>query len=407
MKNKKTHYIWLLILVLLPIVSLVYNKIKLGLDLRGGTYVVLQAQGKIEQDTMAKVKDIVERRVDSLGVAEPVIQLSGHDRLIVELAGIKDPQKAIDLIGTTAKLEFKIKNKDGSYGPTLLEGSAIKTANLSQGQFGQPEVAFELNGDGSNKFAEITRENVGKQLAIMLDGKEQSAPVINTEISGGKGVITTNNPEDAKNLTNLLKSGALPVSIKILEIRTVGATLGSDSIAQTQFAGILSLIFIWAFMFFIYKIPGIVSNIVLVIYGLLTLGSLSMIGSTLTLPGIAGFVLTLGMAVDSNVITFERIKDELRKGRSLQDSIEYGFKNGLPAIIDGNLTTLLIAIVLFFFGTGPIKGFAVTLSLGVFVTIFTAVFVTKVILKFVLSTFKIEKEKLFWKGVKNAELENN
>ena len=400
MKIKKTHYIWFLVLILLPVISLVYNKIKLGLDLRGGTYVVLQAQGKIEQDTMAKVKDIVERRVDSLGVAEPVIQLSGNDRLIVELAGIKDPQKAIDLIGTTAKLEFKIKNQDGSYGPTLLEGSAIKTANLSQGQFGQPEVAFELNGDGSNKFAEITRENVGKQLAIMLDGKEQSAPVINTEISGGKGVITTNNPEDAKNLTNLLKSGALPVSIKILEIRTVGATLGSDSIAQTQFAGILSLIFIWAFMFFIYKIPGIVSNIVLVIYGLLTLGSLSMIGSTLTLPGIAGFVLTLGMAVDSNVITFERIKDELRKGRSLQDSIEYGFKNGLPAIIDGNLTTLLIAIVLFFFGTGPIKGFAVTLSLGTIITLITAVFVTKVVFLFIINTFKIKKEKLFWKEVK-------
>ena len=400
MKIKKTHYIWLLVLILLPVMSLVYNKIKLGLDLRGGTYVVLQAQGKIEQDTMAKVKDIVERRVDSLGVAEPVIQLSGNDRLIVELAGIKDPQKAIDLIGTTAKLEFKIKNQDGSYGPTLLEGSAIKTANLSQGQFGQPEVAFELNGDGSNKFAEITRENVGKQLAIMLDGKEQSAPVINTEISGGKGVITTNNPEDAKNLTNLLKSGALPVSIKILEIRTVGATLGSDSIAQTQFAGILSLIFIWGFMFFIYKIPGIVSNIVLVIYGLLTLGSLSMIGSTLTLPGIAGFVLTLGMAVDSNVITFERIKDELRKGRSLQDSIEYGFKNGLPAIIDGNLTTLLIAIVLFFFGTGPIKGFAVTLALGTIITLITAVFVTKIVFLIMLNTFKIKKEKLFWKEVK-------
>lgn len=400
MKIKKTHYIWFLVLILLPVISLVYNKIKLGLDLRGGTYVVLQAQGKIEQDTMAKVKDIVERRVDSLGVAEPVIQLSGNDRLIVELAGIKDPQKAIDLIGTTAKLEFKIKNQDGSYGPTLLEGFAIKTANLSQGQFGQPEVAFELNGDGSNKFAEITRENVGKQLAIMLDGKEQSAPVINTEISGGKGVITTNNPEDAKNLTNLLKSGALPVSIKILEIRTVGATLGSDSIAQTQFAGILSLIFIWGFMFFIYKIPGIVSNIVLVIYGLLTLGSLSMIGSTLTLPGIAGFVLTLGMAVDSNVITFERIKDELRKGRSLQDSIEYGFKNGLPAIIDGNLTTLLIAIVLFFFGTGPIKGFAVTLALGTIITLITAVFVTKIVFLIMLNTFKIKKEKLFWKEVK-------
>ena len=191
MKNRKLDYIWLALLIIIPIVILITNKIKLGLDLRGGTYVVLQADGKIEADTMDKVRDIVERRIDSLGVSEPVIQLSGNDRLIVELAGIKDPQKAIELIGTTAKLEFKIKNADGTYGPTLLEGSAIKTANLSQGQFGQPEVAFELNAEGSEKFAQITRENVGKQLAIMLDNKEQSAPVINTEISGGKGVITT------------------------------------------------------------------------------------------------------------------------------------------------------------------------------------------------------------------------
>lgn len=400
MKNRKLDYIWLALLIIIPIVILITNKIKLGLDLRGGTYVVLQADGKIEADTMDKVRDIVERRIDSLGVSEPVIQLSGNDRLIVELAGIKDPQKAIELIGTTAKLEFKIKNADGTYGPTLLEGSAIKTANLSQGQFGQPEVAFELNAEGSEKFARITRENVGKQLAIMLDNKEQSAPVINTEISGGKGVITTGDPEDAKNLTNLLKSGALPVGIKILEIRTVGATLGTESIQQTKLAGILAMIIIWIFMFAVYKIPGLIADVVLVIYGLLTMGSLSMIGATLTLPGIAGFILTLGMAVDANVITFERIRDELRKGYNLSDAIEFGFKNGLPAILDGNITTLLIAGVLFFLGTGPVKGFAVTLTLGTLITLITAVFVTKVIFNLAVEVFKLKKEKLFWKGEK-------
>ena len=397
MKNRRRVYIFLAILLVIPVTVLFLNKIKLGLDLRGGTYLVLQADGKVEFDTMDKVRDIVERRIDSLGVAEPVIQLSGDDRLIVELAGIKDPQKAIDLIGTTAKLEFKIKNNDGTYGPTLLEGSAIKNANLSQGQFGQAEVDFELNAEGVETFAKITRENRGKYLAIMLDNKEQSAPIINQEILGGRGVITTGNIEDARNLTNLLKSGALPVNIKILETRTVGPTLGAESIKQTQLAGVLALIIISIFMGIIYKIPGLIANIVLLIYGLLTMGTLSLISATLTLPGIAGLILTLGMAVDANVITFERIKDELRKGYSLNDSIEYGFKNGLPAILDGNMTTLLIAIVLFFLGTGPVKGFAVTLALGTLITLITAVFVTKIIFNFIVTTFNIKSEKLFWK----------
>ncbi|RRD39719.1 protein translocase subunit SecD [Leptotrichia sp. OH3620_COT-345] len=400
MKNKMIHYILLLVILIIPGIILYNSGIKLGLDLRGGTYVVLQAQGKVEADTMDKVRDIVERRVDSLGVSEPVIQINGNDRLIVELAGIKDPQKAIDLIGTTAKLEFKIKNEDGTYGPTLLEGSAIKNANLSQGQFGQPEVAFELDGEGAEKFAKITRENIDRQLAIMLDGKEQSAPRINSEIPGGRGVITTNDPEDAKALTNLLKSGALPVNIKILETRTVGATLGNESIQQTKMAGIIAMIAISLFMFIIYKIPGLIADAVLAIYGFLVLASFSMIGATLTLPGIAGFILTLGMAVDANVITFERIKEELKKGYSLEDSVENGFKNGLPAILDGNITTLLVASVLFFFGTGPVKGFAVTLTLGVVITIVTALFITKVLFKLIISTFKIKKEQLFWKGVK-------
>lgn len=407
MKNKKTQYLWLLVILVVPAVILYFNKIKLGLDLRGGTSVVLQAQGKIESDTMDKVRDIIERRVDGLGVTEPVIQISGNDRLIVELAGIKDSQKAVELIGTTAKLEFKIKNQDGTYGPTLLGGSAIKTAVLSQGEFGRPAVDFTLDSKGAEIFAKITRENIGKPLAIMLDGKEQSAPVINSEISRGIGQITTNSREDAQKITNLLKSGALPVSIKILEVRTVGATLGVESIKQTQFAGILAMIAISLFMFAIYKIPGLIADVVLVIYGFLVLASLSLVGSTLTLPGIAGFILTLGMAVDANVITFERIKEEMSKGYSIDDSVEKGFENGLPAIIDGNLTTLLIAAVLFSFGTGPVRGFAVTLSLGVMITMLTAIFITKLFMRFVISTFHIKKEKLFWGGINDAKFESD
>ena len=404
MQNKKSHYVWLLLVIFVPALILYFNKVKLGLDLRGGTSVVLQAQGKIEADTMSKVRNIIERRVNSIGVAEPVIQLSGNDKLIVELAGIKDPQKAIELIGTTAKLEFRIKNKDGSYGPVLLEGSALKSAGVSRDQVGMPSVSFELNSQGANTFAKITRENIGKQLAIMLDNKEQSAPTINSEINGGSGIITGRfSIEEANNLANLLKSGALPVEIKIVENRTVGATLGVDSIRQTGIAGLIALGVISVFMIAIYKIPGIVADIALLINGVLVLGLLSGIGAALTLPGIAGFILTLGMAVDSNVITYERIKEELRLGESLHDAVERGYENAFPAIIDGNITTLLVAAVLFFLGTGPIKGFAVTLSLGVVATVITGVFVSKVILKLFIKTFNIKREQLFWKGALNED----
>ena len=403
MQNKKSHYVWLLLVIFVPALILYFNKVKLGLDLRGGTSVVLQAQGKIEPDTMSKVKNIIERRVNSIGVAEPVIQLSGNDKLIVELAGIKDPQKAIELIGTTAKLEFRIKNKDG-YGPVLLEGSALKTAGVSRDQVGMPSVSFELNSQGANTFAKITRENIGKQLAIMLDNKEQSAPTINSEINGGSGIITGRfSMEEANNLANLLKSGALPVEIKIVENRTVGATLGVDSIRQTGIAGLIALGVISVFMIAIYKIPGIVADIALLINGVLVLGLLSGIGAALTLPGIAGFILTLGMAVDSNVITYERIKEELRLGESLHDAVERGYENAFPAIIDGNLTTMLVAAVLFFLGTGPIKGFAVTLALGVVATVITGVFVSKIFLKLFIKTFNIKREQLFWKGALNED----
>ncbi len=400
--KKETRAIIMLMAILLPILSLYYKHLNLGLDLRGGTYVVLQADeksGKLQPDTMDKVRDIVERRVNSLGIAEPNIQRSGDNRLIVELAGVKDSQTAIDLIGTTAKLEFKLMQEDGSLGETLLTGDSIKNATLTQGQLGQPEVSFELNSDGANKFAQITKDNIGKQLAIVLDGKVQSAPRIQSEIPGGKGVITTGSQQESQNLVNLLKSGALPVDIKILETRTIGASLGVESIKQTQIAGIVSIILISIFMIAIYKIPGLIADIALYIFGLLVLGLLDAINATITLPGIAGFILSLGMAVDANVIIFERIKEELRDGKDEKEAIDIGFKKGLPAILDGNITTLIITTILFFYGTGPIRGFAVTLTIGVLASMFTAIFITRTILEYVISIFNIDKDKLFWKGV--------
>lgn len=405
MKIKLSHIITLILVIIIPIGLLITRPMNLGLDLKGGTSVVLEAeeeQGKkIQPDTMDRVREIVQRRVDGLGVSEPVIQKSGDNRLIVELAGIKDPQQAIDLIGTTAKLEFKIKTGPNTYGPTVLDGSAIKTAYVANDQFGKSLIGFELNDSGAEKFAEITRNNKGKQLAIMLDGKEQSAPTIQSEIPGGKGSISGDfTYEKAQNLANLLKAGALPVNIKILETRSVDASLGAESIAATKKAGLIALALISIFMLVIYRLAGFVADIALCIFGLMTAGLLCLIGTTLTLPGIAGFILSLGMAVDANVIIFERIKDELMEGKRFSDCIEEGFKKALTAILDGNITTLLVTLILFFYGTGPVRGFAIILAIGVLVSMFTAVFISKIVLVLFVKTFNLDGRKLF--GIKGV-----
>lgn len=406
MEVKTSRIVVLILAVIIPLILILKNPINLGLDLKGGTSVVLEAKEengkKIQPDTMDKVRGIIERRVDGLGVAEPVIQKVGDNRLIVELAGIKNAQEAIDLIGTTAKLEFKIKTGENTYGPTVLDGSAIKNAYVARDSLNRPVIAFELNEEGAAKFAEITRNNREKALAIMLDGKEQSAPVIQSEIPGGSGSISGNfTYEKAENLANLLKAGALPVNITILETRTVDASLGAESIASTKMAAVIALAFISVFMVVIYRLAGFVADIALCVFGILTIGLLSVIGTTLTLPGIAGFILSLGMAVDSNVLIFERIKDELLEGNNFKDSINAGFTRAFPAILDGNITTLLITIVLFFYGTGAIRGFAIILILGVIVSMFTAIFITKIILQLFVNAFHLDGRKLF--GMKGVE----
>ncbi len=377
--------------------------VKLGLDLKGGAYVVLEAipegDTKIDNNAMNRLIEVLDRRVNGIGVAESVIQKAGDNRVIIELPGLQNTEDAINLIGKTALLEFKLMDDMGNLGETLLTGSYLKSADVSYDNLGRPQIQFEMTPEGAKIFAQITRENIGKQLAITLDGVVQTAPRINSEIPSGSGVITGNyTVEEAKATATLLNAGALPVKAEIVETRTVGATLGDESIAQSKNAAIVSIILIWAFMLILYKLPGIVANIAIILFGFITFATLNFIDATLTLPGIAGFILSLGMAVDANVVIFERIKEELAFGNTIRNSVESGFNKAFAAIFDSNITTLIVAAILFIFGTGPIKGFAVTLALGVAASMFTAITATKVILLTFINIFGFTDPKFF--GVK-------
>lgn len=380
---------------------------KLGLDLKGGVYVVLEAvpeEGVVLDDqAMDRLIEVLDRRINGLGVAESVVQKAGTDRVIIELPGVSNTEDAIKMIGKTALLEFKIMNQDGTLGETLLTGGALKKADVSYDNLGRPQIQFEMNQEGAIKFAEITRNNIGRQLAITLDGTVQTAPMINSEIPSGSGVITGNyTVEEAKATATLLNAGALPVKAEIVETRTVGASLGDESIAQSKHAAILAMGLIGVFMIVFYRLPGIVADIALVIFALITFGALNFIDATLTLPGIAGLILSAGMAVDANVIIFERIKEELRLGNSILNSIGTGFNKGFVAIFDSNLTTLIITAILFTFGTGPVKGFAVTLTIGTLASMFTAISITKILLTAFVVTFKFKRPELF--GVKGRDI---
>ena len=382
--------------------------IKLGLDLKGGAYVVLEAQAEkdktLDKDAMNRLIEVLDRRINGIGVAESSVQKSGENKVIVELPGLKDTEEAIRLIGKTALLEFKLIDDAGKLGETVLSGNELKKADVSYDNLGRPQISFELTNEGAQVFAKITRENIGRQLAITLDGEIQTAPKINGEIPSGSGVITGNySVEEAKATATLLNAGALPVKAEIIETRTVGATLGDESIAQSKKAGIVALILIWTYMILFYRVPGIIADIAIVFFGILTLAVLNFLDATLTLPGIAGFVLSLGMAVDANVIIFERIKEELRYGNSVNNSIKSGFNKGFVAIFDSNLTTLIITAILFIFGTGPIKGFAVTLAIGTVASMFTAIFATRVLLQVAAKIFALQKAKFF--GVKEVKYE--
>ena len=393
----------LLFVIAIFIVSLYYSlvkPIKLGLDLKGGAYVVLEAvddgKTKIDKDAMNRLIEVLDRRINGIGVAESVIQKAGDRRVIIELPGLRNTEDAINLIGKTALMEFKLKNDDGTLGETLLTGSALKKADVSYDNLGRPQISFEMTQEGAAAFAKITRENIGKQLAITLDGVEQTAPRINSEIPSGNGVITGNyTVDEAKGTATLLNAGALPIKAEVVETRTVGATLGDESIAQSKNAAIVAIILIWVFMLVFYRLPGIIADLAIILFGFISFACLNFIDATLTLPGIAGFILSLGMAVDANVIIFERIKEELGFGNTIRNAIEAGFSKGFIAIFDSNLTTLIITAILFVFGTGPIKGFAVTLAIGTLASMFTAITATKILLLTFVNIFGFKSPKLF------------
>lgn len=393
----------LLFVIAIFIVSLYYSlvkPIKLGLDLKGGAYVVLEAvddgKTKIDKDAMNRLIEVLDRRINGIGVAESVIQKAGDRRVIIELPGLQNTEDAINLIGKTALMEFKLMNDDGTLGETLLTGSALKKADVSYDNLGRPQISFEMTQEGAAAFAKITRENIGKQLAITLDGVVQTAPRINSEIPSGNGVITGNyTVDEAKGTATLLNAGALPIKAEVVETRTVGATLGDESIAQSKNAAIVAIILIWVFMLVFYRLPGIIADLAIILFGFISFACLNFIDATLTLPGIAGFILSLGMAVDANVIIFERIKEELGFGNTIRNAIEAGFSKGFIAIFDSNLTTLIITAILFVFGTGPIKGFAVTLAIGTLASMFTAITATKILLLTFVNIFGFKSPKLF------------
>ncbi len=359
------------------------ERINLGLDLRGGLHVVMEAQEKagqtITEDTITKTIGVLRNRVDQLGVAEPIIQAVGNSRVIIELPGVQDPEAAADFIGQTAELTFRDET-----GKVVLSGANLKNAVAElDPQTGEAQVSLEFDVKGAEIFKEFSSKNIGKNMGIYLDEEMFSNPVISETIPNGMARISGGfeDLKAAEDTAVLLRSGALPVSMTIAEKRTVGPMLGSDSLAKSVKAGIIGIIMIFVFMVGYYRVPGLVAVVSLVLYSCIVLWVMVLLKATLTLPGIAGFILSIGMAVDANIIIYERIKDEMRHGKTLKAGIDSGFSRAFWTIFDSNVTTLIAAGVLMYFGTGSIKGFAVILAIGIISSMFTAITFTRGVLK--------------------------
>lgn len=376
--------------------------IRQGLDLQGGTHVVLQAvdtpDAKVDDDAVNRVVKIIENRINSLGLTEPTIQRQGKDRIIVELPGVKDPDKAIDMLGRTALLEFK----DIS-GMTVLTGKDLKNSKAHVAQNNQPVVGLEFNDDGARKFAALTAQNIGKPISILLDGDVLTSPVVQEVITGGNAQISgSRTMEEAEHLAILLRSGSLPVKVDVMEIRTVGPTLGQDSKEMSIKAFAIGTISVFIFMLLFYRLSGLVADIALLLYIMMLLLAMKYLNATLTLPGIAGIILSIGMAVDANVLIFERFKEEIQKGKTLRSAMEAGFDKAFLTIFDSNLTTVMAAVVLFYLGTGPIRGFAVTLALGVALSMLSAITITRYLLRFLIAS-NLAKHPSFYGLISNKK----
>ena len=415
---------WVIVAIIITSLFIVYKKpTKLGLDLVGGSRIMLEAQTTetvpvITPEKMSHLQFAIESRVNKLGVSETSVAQVGDKRLLVEIPNVTDLKEAEAYLGKTAQLEFKQpvfdKEKRPTYTeqgmmvwePTGLTGEDLKSASIGTDQTGQWTVSLEFNAAGATKFATLTQKLVGQQMAIFFDNEEISAPVIREPIFGGKAEISGGSGgfkyEDAERMVNLLNAGALPVPSEIIQENTVGPTLGADSVEKSKFAGLLGVCLVMIYMVLYYRVPGLIADIALVIYSLILFALFKAIPVTLTLAGIAGFILSIGMAVDANVLIFERTKEELRAGRNLFTAINSGFDRAWTSIFDSNMTTILTCIVLYFLGTSVVKGFALTLALGVLVSMFTALTVTKNFMHLIFGTGDLKYPALF--GLKKEEI---
>lgn len=396
---------------------------KQGLDLQGGTQVLLEAKPPAGQtvtaEDMAAARAIVERRVNGLGVTEPLVQQQGENRIIVELPGISNPEAAVETLRSTGQLEFVeipdgVTVKQGDYirttnnpnapdpqklgqtpNPypdqtfkTIMTGKDLDTANRGLSQLGEPLITFALKPDGTKIFKDYTASHIGKILAIVLDNQVLSAPSINSAIPEGRGEITGRfTLEEADSLAVQMRYGSLPVPLEVVNRSTIGATLGADSVRKSMIAGLIGLLAVLVFMMIYYRLPGALASIALLLYALINLAIYKIVPVTLTLPGIMGFLLSTGMAVDANILIFERMKEELRWGKSMRLAVEAGFDRAWTSILDSNLSTIIICLILMVFGrtfgAQPVFGFALNLFIGVLVSMFTAVVVTRSLMRFV------------------------
>ena len=348
--------------------------------------------GQIKKLAVDQALETIRNRIDQFGVSEPDIRRQGEDRILIQLPGIQDTQRAKDLIGRTALLEFKLVDESRDVKATLLTGASLTDARVQiDSQYGEPYVSIEFDRKGARAFERITGENVGKRLAIVLDNKVYSAPTIQEKIGGGKARITGRfTMEEARDLAIALRAGALPAPVTVLEERTVGPSLGFDSIRQGMIAMAVGGALLLLFMAIYYKLSGLLADFEILLNIVLTAAGLAAFGATLTLPGIAGTILSVGMALDNNILIYERIREELRLGKTPRGAVDMGFDRATLTILDANVTTLIAAAVLYQFGTGPVRGFAVTLSLGVVASIFTAVVVSRLVFDYILNTQKVK-----------------
>lgn len=457
MRRQQSLLVLIVVLLVGALTLLTLVPLRLGLDLQGGAQLTIQVESTDEvkdltpEEVLGGVLSVVRNRVDALGVSEPLVQTLSDDKILVQLPGVSDPAQAERVLGGTAQLEFReqqagteeqfraellarqelqiefevlkaggddaaLAQKQESleasntaiaelFAPPILTGKNLKFADARTAAAGSDNwsVALEFDGEGGEQFAELTKNlaGTGRSLGIFLDGKLISSPVVGVEfaetgITGGQAVINGRfTIDEANDLAVQLRGGSLPVPVKIVENRTVGATLGQDSIRRSVWAAVGGLILVLVFMVAYYRLPGAIANISLIIYTLLTLAAYAALQVTLTLPGIAGFILSIGMAVDANVLIFERTREELRAGKSLYRSVESGFYRAFTSILDSNVTTLIACLALFWQGAGLVKGFALTLAIGVGISMFTAIACSRTLLFSALQVNQFKKPELF------------